>query len=69
MTAVIAPRTLARATWFERALLTTSDRIDAFVLARLERRVASSRPARTVVSALDVRATASTYGFGGRLNG
>lgn len=68
MTAVIAPRALARATWFERALLTTSDRIDAFVLARLERRVAS-RPARTVGSAAGIRDAAATYGFGGRLNG
>lgn len=69
MTAVIAPRALARATWFERALLTTSDRIDAFVLARLERRVASSQPARTIGGAQQIRDAATTYGFGGRLNG
>lgn len=68
MTAVIAPCTLARATWFERALLATSDRIDAFVAARLERRV-SSRPARSIASAHGIHDAAAGYGFGGRLNG
>ncbi|MFB9647337.1 hypothetical protein [Microbacterium terregens] len=69
MTAISAPRTLTRATTFERALLRAASALDGFVATRLERRgrVAYRRAAETQARAARFRSSAQACGAVGLL--
>jgi hypothetical protein len=67
MTAIAAPRSLTRATRFERMLLAAAAGMDRFVIHRLEARASRTRPLAAQVSAVEARTDAQAAGSVGIL--